>query len=294
MILDVYHWTEYRYAEPVPLSRHLLHLQPRDLPQQRVISSRFEFAPRPAALSDRADHYGNRATEFFMGESHQGLHIKCFSRVETLPRKVPPAAQTPAWEKTAEILRNTAEADPREFIYPSRYAPHVEALREWAAQSFPAGKPVLAGAMDLTRRIYAEFVFDNSATNIATPLGEVFAKRRGVCQDFAHLQISCLRSLGLAARYMSGYLRTQPPPGRKRIFGADASHAWVSLCLPGYGWVDIDPTNNRLLTEEYVTLGWGRDYGDVSLIRGTLGGGGSHTLYFSVNVEIAEEGRDKC
>jgi transglutaminase-like putative cysteine protease len=288
MILDVYHWTEYRYAEPVPLSQHVLHMQPRELPHQRVISSRFEFIPEPTTLSRRVDYFGNHATGFLIGETHVGLHIKCFSQVETLPLKVPVAAQTPAWEKVAAAALGTAEPDPRSFIYPSSYAPYVSALRDWAVASFPAGRPILEGVFDLTRRLFAEFIFDNTATVIATPLREVFATKRGVCQDFAHLQISALRSLGLPARYVSGYLRTQPPPGRARIFGADASHAWVSFFCPGHGWIDIDPTNNRLITGEYVTIGWGRDYGDVSLIRGILAGGGSHSLYLSVNVEKVE------
>lgn len=287
MTLDVYHWTEYRYAEPVPLSQHLLHMQPRDLPHQKVLSSHFEFTPRPATVNGRLDHFGNRVTEFFIGESHVGLHIKCISKVVTSLPKVPAPAETPAWEEVADQLLDSLDADPRTFLYPSAYAPHLDVLREWALASFPAGRPVLEGTLDLTDRIFREFVFDNLATSVATPLREVFETRRGVCQDFAHLQISCLRSLGLAARYVSGYLRTQPPPGRKRIFGADASHAWISVWCPGAGWIDIDPTNNRLITEEYATIGWGRDYGDVSLIRGILGGGGSHSLYFSVNVEVA-------
>ena len=286
MILDVYHWTEYRYAERVPLSQHLLHMQPRDLPHQRVISTRYEFTPRPTTMSERVDYFGNRVTEFFIGETHVGLHIKCFSQIETKPRAVPPAAQTLAWEKVAASLRETADSDPRGFIYPSPYAPHLPALQAWARESFPPGCPMLEGVLDLTQRIREEFVFDNTATTVSTPLAEVFEKKRGVCQDFAHLQISCLRSLGLAARYVSGYLRTQPPTGRRRIFGADASHAWVSVFIPGHGWVDVDPTNNRLITEEYATIGWGRDYGDVSPIRGVLAGGGAHSLYFSVNVEI--------
>ncbi|HEY5893316.1 MAG TPA: transglutaminase family protein [Chthoniobacterales bacterium] len=285
MILDVYHWTEYRYAERVPLSQHLMHMQPRDLDHQKVISSRFEFVPQPATVTQRIDYFGNRVTEFFIDQNHVGLHVKCFSRVETQRRDVPAADKTPPWDEVASGLLATTDPDPRAFIYPSGYAPYLDGLREWATESFPSGRPILAGAVDLTARISNDFVFDNLATTVATPLSEVFANRRGVCQDFAHLQISCLRSLGLAARYTSGYLRTHPRPGRRHVFGADASHAWVSLYCPGYGWIDIDPTNNRLITEEYVTVGWGRDYGDVSLIRGVLGGGGSHSLYFSVNVE---------
>jgi len=289
MIFDVFHWTEYRYRSQVPISQHLLHMKPRALPWQRVLSSRFEFVPKPSSFSERLDYFGNEVTDFHIGESHIGLHIKCLSRVEITPRKTPPPAETVPWEKAAAHLLTLADADPRAFLYPSPYAPRLVILREWAEASFPPGRPILEGALDLAGRIHREFAFDKAATDVGTPLGEMFASRRGVCQDFAHLQIACLRSLGLAARYVSGYLRTEPPPGQPRLFGADASHAWVALYCPGHGWIEIDPTNHRLITEDYVTIGWGRDYSDVSLIRGSLTGGGSHSIYLSVNVEPVEQ-----
>jgi transglutaminase-like putative cysteine protease len=290
MILDVFHWTEYRYSDQVPLSQHLLHLQPRDFIHQRVVSTRYEITPRPPALQKRLDYFGNHVTEFFIGEPHTNLHIKCFSRIQTRPRVLPIASETAAWESVAEQLLLLTDSDPRAFLYPSPYAPLLPALREWTLKSFPAGRPFLEGAIDLAHRIHEEFAFDTTATTVGTPLAEFFTQKRGVCQDFAHLQISCLRALGLAARYVSGYVRTQPAPGQRRLFGADASHAWVSVFCPGHGWIDLDPTNDRMINEEYVTLGWGRDYGDVSLIRGVLSGGGSHSLFLSVNVEKVSDG----
>jgi transglutaminase-like putative cysteine protease len=281
MILDVYHWTEYRYSEPVLLSRHQLHMRPRDLAHQRVLSTRFEFIPDPAVISEHDDYFGNKITTFLVEEAHIGTHIKCLSRVEVLPREVPADEETVRWEKVRELAGKEAV----EFVYPSPYAPWIAELRDWTKLSFPKGRAVLAGAKDLMRRIQEEFVFDKTATSVSTPLGEVFREKRGVCQDFTHLQIACLRSHGIPARYMSGYFRTVPLPGQPKFFGADASHAWVAFFAPGHGWIELDPTNNRMVNDEYVTIGWGRDYGDVSLIRGSLSGGGNHSLFLSVNVE---------
>ncbi len=289
MIFDVYHWTEYRYAESVSLSRHQVRMRPRDGEGQRVLSSWFEFLPKPSSVRERIDAFGNHVAEILVDESHRNFQIKCLSRVETFPRSVPAAADTPAWEQAVEALREASLADPRAFAYPSLNAPWNDEIREWAEASFPPGLPVLAGALDLSRRIFSEFTFDSEATTVSTPIAEVFEKRRGVCQDFAHFQIVCLRSMGLAARYVSGYLRTEPPPGQTRLFGADASHAWTSLYCPGHGWIDLDPTNNRLVDSDYIVIGWGRDYADVSLIRGTLIGGGAHSLYLSVDVSPASE-----
>jgi len=289
MIFDVYHWTEYRYAEPVSLSRHRVRMRPRDDRHQKVLSSALEVRPNPSSIRERDDAFGNRVAEVVVEEAHRSFQIECRSRVETFARVLPEAADTPAWEAAVEALRGTAEADPRAFAYPSLHVPWNDAIREWAGASFPEGLPVLAGALDLSRRIFSDFTFDSEATTVSTPVEEVFEKKRGVCQDFAHFQIACLRSMGLAARYVSGYLRTEPPPGQPRLFGADASHAWVSFHCPGYGWIDLDPTNNRMVGEDYVAIGWGRDYADVSLIRGTLVGGGAHSLYLSVDVSPVEE-----
>lgn len=281
MIFEISHWTEYRYSEQVQISKHLLHLQPRDLEYQKVLASSLEFVPTPTGLSEHLDYFGNRVAAFHIAEPHVGLHITCRSSVEVKRRDIPSPARTPAWES----VRADCDEEAGEFLYPSpnvSFSPEVSA---WAVASFPAGRPVLEGAMDLTSRIAGEFLFDKTATTVSTPLVEVFRDKRGVCQDFAHLQIACFRSIGIPARYVSGYVRTFPPPGQQKPLGGDASHAWVSIFVPGFGWVDLDPTNNRIAGEDYVTIGWGRDYSDVSLIRGVLSGGGEHSLFLSVNVE---------
>lgn len=281
MTFEISHWTEYRYSEQVQLSKHLLHLQPRELEYQKVLSSSLELVPSATRMSEHLDYFGNKVTAFHIAEPHVGLHITCRSRVEVSRRRVPEPLQTPAWEG----VRSDCDEEALEFLYPSPNVPLPEELAAWALASFPAKRSVLAGAMDLTSRISAEFIFDKTATTVSTPLSEVFQKRRGVCQDFAHLQIACFRSLGIPARYMSGYVRTLPPPGQPKLLGGDASHAWVSIFVPGCGWVDLDPTNNRVASDDYITIGWGRDYSDVSLIRGVLSGGGEHSLFLSVNVE---------
>ena len=291
MIYEIFHWTEYRYAESVPLSKHMLHMLPRDLPGQRVISSSLELAPQPLTVHEHLDYFGNRVSSFTISEPHLGMHIRCRSRIDCAERIVSAPEDSPSWDE-ARVLWQAGEGDrfEQEFLYPSPYVPYLPELRAWAAESFPAGRPIAEAALELTTRIHEGFVFDKTATSVSTPLTEVFKNRRGVCQDFAHLEIACLRTLGIPARYMSGYLRTEPPPGQPRLFGADASHAWVAVACPDFGWLELDPTNDRVAGAGYVTLAWGRDYGDVSLIRGTLAGGGDHSLYLSVNVEAVAPG----
>lgn len=283
----VNHWTEYRYSEEVSLSRHRLRMKPRETRFQRVIESHFEFLPSPSFVRESVDSLGNYLTEVLIERPHRTFQMKCSSLVETLTRSVPDFSQTPAWDKVTIELQKISEVDPRQYVYPSPCAPWVNGLHDWTEKSFPKGASILEGVMDLARRIFSEFTFDPTATTVSTPISEVMIKKRGVCQDFAHLQVAALRSLGLAARYVSGYIRTQPRPGQMKLIGGDASHAWISVFIPDYGWIDVDPTNNRLVDENYVVIGWGKDYGDVSLIRGTLTGGGSHTL--ALSVDLSEE-----
>lgn len=289
MIYEIFHWTEYRYAESVPLSKHVLHMLPRDLPGQRVLSAAIELTPQPLAVQEHLDYFGNRVSSFTISEPHLGMHIRCRSRIDCddRPEKAPEAS-APWDEARSKWQAGEGDRFEQEFLYPSPYVPYLADLRAWAAESFPAGRPIAEAATELTRRIYEGFVFDKTATSVSTPLTEVFKNRRGVCQDFAHLEIACLRSLGIPARYVSGYVRTEPPAGQPRLFGADASHAWVAVACPDFGWLELDPTNNRVAGSGYITLAWGRDYGDVSLIRGTLAGGGDHSLYLSVNVEAID------
>ena len=203
------------------------------------------------------------------------------------PRRSAQNESTASWESVAEMFRDPVSpevVEPYQFVFDS---PQVRASRElfdYARESFTKDAPLLAGARDLTRRIYTDFKYDPKATTVATPLEEVWEKRRGVCQDFAHLGIACLRSLGLPARYVSGYLRTRPPEGQPRLVGVDASHAWFSIYCPGTGWVDFDPTNNCQTGEDYITVAYGRDFGDVSPVAGILTGGGKHDVQVSVDV----------
>jgi transglutaminase-like putative cysteine protease len=202
---------------------------------------------------------------------------------------VPPPSDTPPWEAAAD--RTALPLEALEFVFDSSalIAPDAE-LMAYARAAFPAGAPLLDAVLELTRRIHEDFTFDPEATTVATPLAEVFKSRRGVCQDFARLEIACLRSLGLPARYVSGYLETLPPPGRARLVGADASHAWVAVYCPEVGWLHVDPTNNVMPSQRHVSIAWGRDYSDVSPIRGVILGGGKHTL--RVNVDVVRLSKD--
>ena len=294
MRLHVVHETRYRYSNPVLLSQQLLHLTPRVLPWQTVHSHRIGVEPAAGEFDEREDFYGNRTVHMLLAAPHEELVVHAESEVEVAAReKAVLAAPATQWEAVRERLHSLEEPpllEPSAFLYES---PHIETWKEitdYAAKSFPRGRAMLEAALDLGRRIHKDFTFDKKATSVATPLRQVLKQRRGVCQDFAHLMIGCLRSLGLPARYVSGYILTLPPPGRPRRVGADASHAWVSVhCGETAGWVDIDPTNNCLVDDEHVTLGWGRDFGDVTPMRGVILGGGEQTLEVRVTVTPRSE-----
>lgn len=284
----VTHQTIYRYAAPVLLSHQLLHLTPRVLPWQRLHSHGIAVDPAPVESTEREDDFGNAVRQLLLAAPHQALDITADSDLAVAPRAAA-ARTTPSapWDGLRDRLRGLSYApplEPAQFLYES---PHVESLPELAAyaqRSFAPRRPVLEGALELAHRIHADFEFDPKATSVSTPLREVLKLRRGVCQDFAHLMIACLRAVGLSARYVSGYLLTAPPPGRPRMVGADASHAWVSVWCPPAGWVDIDPTNDCLVDDEHITLGWGRDFSDVTPTRGVILGGGEQELEVRVTV----------
>lgn len=287
----VVHKTGYRYSEPASLSQNELILQPRETPFQRVGQTVVDIDPKPAYLSSRTDFFGNAIRVFMIQQPHTELTVTATSRVETLPAAAPDPDRTPPWETVARQLTGHAqpeELDAYQFVFASPLITIGAGVREYARVSFPQGRPVLQGAVDLMGRIFTEFTYDKAATTVDTGVDQVLADRKGVCQDFAHLAISGLRSLGLAARYVSGYLETLPPPGKPKLVGADASHAWLSIFVPGSGWVDLDPTNNLIPGERHITLAWGRDYGDVTPVKGVVMGGGAHTL--SVMVDVAAQG----
>lgn len=282
------HDTRYMYTEPVSLCQNVAHLKPRECSYQRARDSILRITPKPAVSEDRPDYFGNPATYFTVQEPHRALAIQVVHRITVDPPTPPDPASTAPWESIRDGLktdRSPAALDAYQFVFASPFAAGSPPFADYAAKSFPPERPVLEAVLDLTKRIHKEFQYDPRATTVATPIADVLKNRRGVCQDFAHLQIACLRSLGLAARYVSGYISTLPPPGRPRLVGTDATHAWVSVYCGEHGWIDIDPTNDTIPGDRHILLAWGRDYDDVSPVKGVILGGGQHTVTVSVDVE---------
>ncbi|HZY20672.1 MAG TPA: transglutaminase family protein [Ramlibacter sp.] len=289
MLLHVLHETSYAYAPAVKTAQHVAHLRPADGAGQRLLRHRLSIHPAPAQRSEDTDVFGNARCFFGLQSAHDHLRVVADSVVSTSAHALP--GESLPWEEARERLRyhRGAEYDPAaEFVFASPYVPRHADFVDYARASFGPGRPLLDGARELTARIHADFAYVSQATDASTPALEALALRKGVCQDFAHVMLGCLRSLGLPARYVSGYLLTQPPPGQTRLVGSDASHAWVSVYLPaahGPGcWADLDPTNDRAPGEDYVTLATGRDFSDVSPIRGVIHGGANHTLRVAVTV----------
>jgi transglutaminase-like putative cysteine protease len=286
-LYEVTHITTYDYRSPVTVSHHLLRVSPRRLSRQFRLEHAILTDPVAATTSQRADYFGNEVTFATIEGAHRRLRVSSRSRVAIGPAFIPEPSETPEWESVRGLCRSdrsSAVLEAIEFTFASPIVPIEPAFTEYAAASFPRRRSILEAAIDLTSRIHADIKFDATATTISTPVLEVLEKRRGVCQDFAHFEIACLRSLGLPARYVSGYLESIPPPGQPRLVGADASHAWVSLFCPSIGWIDLDPTNDCLPSMRHITTAWGRDYSDVSPIRGVLLGSGEHTLSVGVDV----------
>lgn len=288
MIYRVRHTTLYRYGAAVDLASHMLHLRVRPLPWQTLRSERLVVQPSPARRSDGLDHFGNRVTWLFLDQPHAEFSVTSEAEVEVRFPDPPMAEATPPWESVAALARagGPGAFAASEFLFDSPMVRAIPAAGAYAAPDFPPGRPVLAGLLALNNRIRGEFSFRAGVTTLATPISQVLERREGVCQDFTHLMISALRALGLPARYSSGYIRTRPPPGAERRRGADQSHAWVSAWLgPEHGWVELDPTNGIVARDEHVLLAWGRDYGDISPVRGVILGGGAHALEVAVDLE---------
>ena len=285
----VRHVTTYRYAEPVLLAHHQAHLTPRQTAFQTCHRSQIRIDPQPAEIEGGGrDYFGNPVTFFDLRDPPARLVVQVPSKVEVRERLCPAAAATPNRQEALAMLETLSGPSLLEVSdgrFDSPYVATSAAIRDYAQLSFPDGRPLLECLLDLTRRINQEFTYDPAATTLATPLAEVLEERRGVCQDFAHLGIACVRSMGLPARDVSGYLLTRPPPGGVKLQGSDASHAWMSAFVPGAGWLDFDPTNNCMANLEHVTVGWGRDFDDVSPLRGVVLGGGDHSLKVGVDVE---------
>ena len=291
MMFDVSHKTHYQYTWPVVQSQHMIHMSPRKVGRQTVRHHSLIVEPAPAMRYDRIDAFGNPVVILDIEVPHKELVLLARSSIETMaPVGIDLAASLP-WDRIDQSLAvpgNGLDLDVIQYRCASRLTTASLDIADYAAQSFTPGRPVLEAAEELNQRIYDDFTFDATATDLSTPVLQVFKQRRGVCQDFAHLAIACLRALRVPVRYVSGYILTRPPPGQARLQGADASHAWISVWSPQQGWVDFDPTNGLVVSDEHITIAHGRDYDDVSPISGVLLGGGEHTV--DVGVDVAPVG----
>ena len=296
VVLEIVHDTRYRYTAPVSPSMHLAHLQPLADAAQQLLAHTLQVDPPPDEIGTEVDVFGNVRCRFAVVPPHQALHVRATSRVALRPRFAAlDAAGAPPWETLAASLGYVAGAPylpAVEFVQPSPLVPRLEALRDYARPSFASGRPAAEVALELMRRVHADFRYDGEATHVDTPLAQAFALRRGVCQDFAQVLAGALRMFGLPARYVSGYLLTRPADGGPALVGADASHAWVQAWVPGTpgvpadGWLDLDPTNHVVPGTGHVRVAVGRDFGDVAPLRGVIVGGGEHTLEVGVHTQV--------
>jgi transglutaminase-like putative cysteine protease len=292
----------------VGLCQNEARLHPRDFWRQECQYSHFDIDPRPSDFIERVDFFGNHVTYFAVQQAHTELTVTCISEVIVFPKQTSLNSNLISWESMQTLLRhvplqvqmqsqqgqiqqqsiNPDKAlellDARQYVLDSPMVVTSTELKHYAQNSFLPNRPLVDAVQDLMQRIFTDFTYDPSFTTIAMPLSAVLAHKRGVCQDFAHLAIACLRAYGIAARYISGYIETITEPGQQRLVGADASHAWFAVYIPDMGWLEFDPTNNTLPHEQHITLAWGRDYSDVTPLKGIAFGGGQHTLSVSVDV----------
>jgi transglutaminase-like putative cysteine protease len=287
VIYDVSHRTIYRYSSPVAQSQHIVHMSPRAVERQRIKRHTLTIEPAPTIRTEREDFYGNRVVMFDIEQDHKELVVHARSTIGvSAPKPVDLAASMP-WDALAHRIADPSagtDLSVAHYACASRNTRSTPEIAAYAQPSFPAGRPVLQAAWHLVERIYADFTFDATATDVSTPVTQVLQQRRGVCQDFSHLALACLRAMRLSARYVSGYILTRPPAGAPRLSGADASHAWISVWSPQFGWVDFDPTNGLVPKGEHITIAYGRDYDDVSPISGILLGGSEHSVSVGVDV----------
>ena len=286
MKYSVRNQTQYFYSDSVAISYNRIHCNPKNFPYQSFSNASLTIDPEPAFLNQQTDFFGNPVTLFTIQESHQKLNAVLMFEAEVFPRTL--ETPTLAWEDVAQGLlkpRTPEELDASQFRFDSTWVKTFDKLTNYARDCFPPGRPVADGGLALCQKIFREFTFDNNHTDVSTPVREVLESKRGVCQDFAHLALGALRGLGLSARYVSGYLLTLPPPGKEKLQGADASHAWISLWAPPVGWIDFDPTNNCMVSQQHITLAIGRDYHDVCPLRGLVLGGGQQLVRVGVDVK---------
>ena len=289
--IRIEHETRYEYEQDVVLAQHLAYLSPLENPWQSVLDRELRVTPEPDSLRPQRDAFDNHRTFFSVTKAHRELVVTALSTVQKRPRyRAFDPALTPAWDTVCADMTYSLDqpfVPASEFVWPSPYVAWLPELKDYALPSFQKGRPLGEALVELCERIHGDFKYSKGATEVHTPVSQAFAKRQGVCQDFSHIMIGCLRTVGLAARYVSGYLLTNPPPGQPRLRGADASHAWVSVYCPGApgGWLDLDPTNRAMADMLHVALAVGRDFGDVSPLKGVIRGGGDHTLSIAVTAE---------
>ncbi len=283
----VIHETAYDYSEEVTSSHQLAHLSPRITPWQKVISSHVTITPEPSESSQGIDYFGNDLVRAFVEIPHDRLTVLAESVVEISSNALRPEALSPSWELAAQPTDGLGDKgnDIEQYRLASPMIPRLAGCARYARESFRTGRPWLEAAFELTKRIHNEFTYDPTATDLNTPVAKVLATRTGVCQDYANFMISCLRSLNMPARYVSGYILNRAAPGAEKLAGADASHAWVLAYCPDLGWVAFDPTNGKLADLEFITLGWGREYTDVTPLRGVVLGAAQQTMSIAVEVE---------
>jgi transglutaminase-like putative cysteine protease len=294
----IHHETRYRYGEPTTVSYNEVRLCPQNTGNQKLLCKNITVDPRPAEINKRSDYFGNLVWFVAIDRPHKEMRVAVDSHLKLTPRARPEKlSNSPAWEAARARVqhpREGAEIAAVEYLLDSPLVSASEALADYARPSFTPQRPLMRAINDLMARIYADFQFTPGFTNTATPLSEVIKHRKGVCQDFAQLAIGCLRSMGLPARYVSGYIETLPPPGKPKLQGVDASHAWFSAYIPTYGWLDFDPTNNQIPTDQHIVVGHGRDFSDVSPIKGVIFSAGRHELEVSVDVDRVESVGKYC
>ena len=292
MLYSVEHTTKYQYHEQVSLCHNIAALAPRNTDKQTCKSFNIIISPLPEVLEEHVDFFGNKLYYFVIEQEHEELTVTVRSQVEKITSPdVKSSYSDQSWEIVRDmLLASTGEfMEEKQFTHPTEITATTTEIKNYAERSFTTGKPLFEAVYDLIKRIYTDFKFTPGFTTVSTPLSVVMKERKGVCQDFAHLAISCIHSMGLPARYVSGYLETLAPAGKEKLTGVDASHAWISVFIPGMGWVDFDPTNNQLATEQYITIGWGRDYFDIIPLKGVIMSSSSHELTVSVDVKRIEE-----
>ncbi|HEY6503921.1 MAG TPA: transglutaminase family protein [Chitinophagaceae bacterium] len=292
MLYSVEHTTKYQYHEQVSLCHNIAALAPRNTETQTCRAFNIIISPLPEILEEHVDFFGNKLYYFVIEQEHEELTVTVRSQVEKIYAADPtPSYPVQSWESVRDILlASTGEyIYEKQFTHPTEITAAIEGIKNYVQLSFTTGRPLFEAAYDLIKRIHSDFSFTPGFTTISTPLSVVMRERKGVCQDFAHLAISCIHSMGLPAKYVSGYLETLAPAGKEKLTGVDASHAWISVFIPGMGWVDFDPTNNQPANEQYITIGWGRDYFDIIPLKGVIMSSNPHELTVSVDVKRLEE-----